>query len=62
MNVEGLLIKINDRLDKQIGRLQELAKSFKEIDNYDEIARIKELESFRKYLITLTNKNRKESL
>jgi len=53
-NVE-IMGQINGYLDEHIVNLEKLARKYRYIDNYVEIARIKELEAFRKYLNKLTN-------
>ena len=47
---EAILQEIEDYINGRIDELSELAKEFAEIDNYAEIARMKELQNVQKMM------------
>ena len=47
---EAILQEIEDYINGRIDELSELAKEFAEIDNYAEIARMKELQNIQKMM------------
>ena len=47
---EAILQQIGNYIDGRIDELSELAKEFAEIDNYAEIARMKELQNVQKMM------------
>ena len=52
---EAILQEIEDYINGRIDELSELAKEFAEIDNYAEIARMKELQNFQKMMEKFIN-------
>ena len=52
---EAILQEIEDYINGRIDELSELAKEFAEIDNYAEIARMKELQNIQKMMEKFNN-------
>ena len=52
---EAILQEIEDYINGRIDELSELAKEFAEIDNYVEIARMKELQNVQKMMEKFIN-------
>ena len=52
---EAILQEIEDYINGRIDELSELAKEFAEIDNYAEIARMKELQNIQKMMEKFIN-------
>ena len=52
---EAILQEIEDYINGRIDELSELAKEFAEIDNYAEIARMKELQNVQKMMDKFNN-------
>ena len=52
---EAILQEIEDYINGRIDELSELAKEFAEIDNYAEIARMKELQNVQKIMEKFIN-------
>tara|TARA_Y100000758_G_scaffold165389_1_gene117325 strand:- start:1505 stop:1681 length:177 start_codon:yes stop_codon:yes gene_type:complete len=52
---EAILQEIEDYINGRIDELSELAKEFAEIDNYAEIARMKELQNVQKMMEKFIN-------
>ena len=52
---EAILQEIEDYINGRIDELSELAKEFAEIDNYVEIARMKELQNVQKMMEKFNN-------
>ena len=52
---EAILQEIEDYINGRIDELSELAKEFAEIDNYAEIARLKELQNVQKMMEKFNN-------
>ena len=52
---EAILQEIEDYINGRIDELSELAKEFAEIDNYAEIARMKELQNVQKMMEKFNN-------
>ena len=52
---EAILQEIKDYINGRIDELSELAKEFAEIDNYAEIARMKELQNVQKMMEKFIN-------
>ena len=52
---ESILQEIENYIDGRIDELSELAKEFAEIDNYAEIARMKELQNVQKMMEKFNN-------
>jgi len=56
MKKEAVLMKLEHKIEKRLDELQELAYRFRDIDNYDEIARMRELQTLQKFFNQLTGK------
>ena len=52
---EAILQEIDDYINGRIDELSELAKEYAEIDNYAEIARMKELQNVQKMMEKFNN-------
>ena len=57
---EAILQEIEDYINGRIDELSELAKEFAEIDNYAEIARMKELQNVQKMMEKFINSRQKK--
>ena len=57
---EAILQEIEDYINGRIDELSELAKEFAEIDNYAEIARMKELQNVQKMMEKFNNSRQKK--
>ena len=58
MNADTTLMKLEAKIENRLDELQELAERFKYIDNYDEIARLRELQTLQRFFNQLRGKEK----
>ena len=59
MNADATLMKLEAKIEKRLDELQELAHRYRYIDNYDEIARLRELQTLQRFFNQLQGKENK---